>query len=62
MRSLIQREPPSRRIGRIGGTGGEIVTVLSAWTRGWVYVCIPSYHVDDRPAGYRITQSCNPMT
>lgn len=62
MRSSIRREPQSRRIGRIGGTGGEIVTELSAWNRGWVCVCIPSYHVDDRPAGYVIAQSCNSMT
>lgn len=59
MRSSIRREPPSRRIGRIGGTGGGIATKLSAWYRGWV---CPSYHVDDRPAGYPIAQSCNSMT
>lgn len=62
MRSSIRRELPSRRIGRIGGTGGGIATELSAWYRGWVCVCIPSYHVDDRPAGYSIAQSCDSMT
>lgn len=36
MRSSIQKELPSRRIGHIGDTGGEIVTELSAWSRGWI--------------------------